>query len=129
MIPGRVGGFCTGQKAANLEIQAALELIRLNADSTRWQIRNVDVSKLYCLIVTDRRHARVTFGLDEIDRHLTQFYRLLDYLEPTHREIQTVNLLVERNTPVTFMDEVAPEPPPSKPGLPSRVRVRSGQGE
>jgi cell division septal protein FtsQ len=107
--------FAPGQKASNMEIQAALELIRLNADSTRWQIRNVDVSKLYCLVVTDRKHARVTFGLEDIDRHLTQFYRLLDYLEPTHREIQTVNLLVERNTPVTFMDEVEAEPATSPP--------------
>lgn len=97
--------FAPGQKANTLEIQAALELIRLNADSTRWQIQSVDVGKGYCLVVTDRGHAHVTFGLDEIDRQLTRFYRLLDYLEPSHREIQTVNLLVERNTPVTFMDE------------------------
>jgi len=123
--------FAPGQKATNMEIQAALELIRLNADSTRWQIRNVDVSKLYCLVVTDRKHARVTFGLEEIDRHLTQFYRLLDYLEPTHREIQTVNLLVERNTPVTFMDEAETEaaaapPMDSVPPKPDKAAADKG---
>jgi cell division protein FtsQ len=119
--------FCVGQKANTLEIQAALELIRLNADSTRWQIRSIDVSKGYCLVVTDRSHAKVTFGLDEMDRQLTRFYRILDYLEPSHREIQTVNLLVERNTPVTFLDEAeAAAPPtdatpekPAKPGPPA----------
>jgi hypothetical protein len=111
MISGVVlEDFCAGQKANTLEIQAALELIRLNADSTRWQIRSIDVSKGYCLLVTDRARARVTFGLDEIDRQLTRFYRILDYIEPSHREIQTVNLLVERNTPVTFVDESQPEP-------------------
>jgi cell division protein FtsQ len=114
--------FCAGQKANTLEIQAALELIRLNADSVRWQVRSVDVSKGYCLVVTDRAHATITFGLDNIDRQLTRFYRILDYVEPTHREIQTVNLLVDRNTPVTFLDEaeapahvVPTEGPPVKP--------------
>jgi cell division protein FtsQ len=111
MISGVVlEDFCAGQKANTLEIQAALELIRLNADSLRWQIRSVDVSKGYCLVVSDKAHSKVTFGLDEIDRQLTRFYRILDYIEPSHREIQTVNLLVERNTPVTFLDENEPDP-------------------
>ncbi|HEV7403908.1 MAG TPA: FtsQ-type POTRA domain-containing protein [Chthoniobacteraceae bacterium] len=113
MISGVVlEDFCAGQKANTLEIQAALELIRLNADSLRWQIRSVDVSKGYCLIVTDRGRAKVTFGLDEIDRQLTRFYRILDDVEPKHLEIQTVNLLIERNIPVTFVDDNQPEPPP-----------------
>jgi hypothetical protein len=126
MISGVVlEDFCAGQKANTLEIQAALELIRLNADSLRWQIRSVDVSKGYCLIVSDRGHAKVTFGLDEIDRQLTRFYSILDDVEGKHREIQTVNLHVERNIPVTFVDdseppegtpapEIAPVKPPDK---------------
>ena len=139
MISGVVlEDFAPGQKANTLEIQAALELIRLNADSTRWQIRSVDVSKAYCLIVTDRSHAKVTFGLDDMDRQLTRFYRILDYLEPSHREIQTVNLLVERNTPVTFVDEAeaaaaATQPPPdappekpTKPTPPTPTPARTG---
>lgn len=125
MISGVVlEDFGAGQKANTLEIQAALELIRLNADSIRWQIRSVDVSKGYCLVVTDKAHSRVTFGLDEIDRQLTRFYRVLDHVESIHREIQTVNLLVERNTPVTFVDDeldsAAAEPPPVAPPVPTK---------
>jgi cell division septal protein FtsQ len=144
--------FAAGQKATALEIQAALELIRLNADSTRWQVRNVDIARGFCLVVTDRSRARITFGLDNIDRQLTRLYRILDYLEPEKREIQTVNLLVERNTPVTFVDELPPvleaalAPPPtdiapvrmslekpvieklSRPKVPEAVLTRSNGG-
>lgn len=96
-------------------VQAALDLIRLNADSTRWQVRSIDVSKGYCLVVTDRVHSRITFGLDHIDQQLARLYRILDVIEPTHREIQTVNLFVERNTPVTFADATADAPASDTP--------------
>ncbi len=56
------------------------------------------------MVVTDRTHAQITFGLDDIDKQLTKLNRLLEYLEPQHREIQTVNLIVERNIPVTFFE-------------------------
>ncbi len=110
-----------GQKVTAFDTQAALELLRLNADSTRWQVRNIDVSKRYCLVVTDRAHAKVTFGLENIERQLNRLYRLMEVIEPT-REIRTVNLLVERNTPVTFVvpgadeaAEPAADAPPAKP--------------
>jgi cell division septal protein FtsQ len=101
--------FAPGQRVALFEMQAALELIRLNADSTRWQVREIDVSRGYCLVVTDRNRAQITFGLDHVDRQLERFYRLLDAIAPTKREIQTVNLFVERNTPVTFVPEPVAE--------------------
>lgn len=92
------------RRVTDFEMRAALDLIRLNVDSTRWQVRNIDVSKQYCLVVTDRSQARIIFGLDNMDKQLSRFYRLLDVIEPTHREIQTANLFVERNIPVTFAD-------------------------
>ncbi len=93
-------------------VHSALEMIKLNADSTRWQVRSIDVSKGYCLVVTDRSRAVITFALERIDQQLTRLYRLLDVIEPTHREIQTVNLFVEHNTPVTFNDPHPEEPVP-----------------
>lgn len=97
-----------GQRVQTLEMQAALELVRINADSTRFQARNIDLAKRYCLTVTDRNHACITFGLDRVDLQLGRLNRILDHLEPGRREIQTVNLLVERNTPVTFADAPIP---------------------
>jgi cell division septal protein FtsQ len=99
-----------GQMVKSFEMQAALDLIRLNVESTRFQIRNIDISKGYCLVVTDRDHMRVIFGLDRVDQQQARLDRLLDHILPQQREIQTVNLLVERNTPVTFAETPLPAP-------------------
>jgi cell division septal protein FtsQ len=93
-----------GQKVTTIEMQAALDLLRLNPDVTRWRAVNIDLSKGYCLVVTDRNGAQITFGLDRIDAQIARLYRLLDYVQPTQQEIRTVNLFVERNTPVTFYE-------------------------
>ena len=110
-----VENLAPGQKVRTFEMQSALELVRLNADSTRFQVRNIDVAKGYCLVVTDQKRAQITFGLDRVDQQLERLNRLLDHLEPEQREIQTVNLLVERNVPVTFApDEPVELEPPSQ---------------
>src|SRR5437764_14546605 len=69
---------------------------------TRFQIREIDVSKAYCLIVTDKNHSRVTFGFDNLDTQLQRLEQFLIYSDDAHRELATVNLLVQRNIPVTF---------------------------
>lgn len=103
-----VENFTPGQRVNTFEMQAALELVRLNVDNTHWQALNIDLSKGYCLVVTDRNRAKITFGLDHIDQQLERLFRILDFIEPTGKEIQTIHLMVERNTPVTFV-----EPPPA----------------
>jgi cell division protein FtsQ len=122
-----ISGFETenlvpGKRVNVLEMQAALELIRLNADSTRFQVRNIDLSKGYCLVVTDQRHAKITFGLERLDNQISRLYRCLDRAASDHKELQTVNLIVERNIPVTFYDPeadaaaaAAAETAPAKP--------------
>ena len=93
-----------GQRVNSFDIQAALKLVQLNADSTRFQVRNIDLAKGYCLVVTDQRRARITFGFENIETQLDRLNRLLDAIEPTRQEIRTVNLIPERNVPVTFYD-------------------------
>lgn len=105
-----ISGFETenlaaGQHVAALEMKAALELIRLNADSTRFEVRNVDLSKGYCLIVTDQRQAKIQIGLDRIEAQLARLNGYIDRATQDRKELRTINLQVERNTPVTFRDE------------------------
>jgi cell division septal protein FtsQ len=115
------GNLAPGQRVKTFEMQSALELVRLNSDSTRFQVRNIDLAKGYCLVVTDQKRAHITFGLDHLETQLARLNRLLDAIEPTGKEIQTVNLLVERNVPVTFYNPegdgsaVAPPSAPPKP--------------
>ena len=94
-----------GKTVESFEAKAALELLRLSTRSfmqTRFQIREIDVSKGYCLLVADKNHTRVTFGFDDLDTQLQRLEQFLVYADDSKRELGTVNLLVQRNIPVTF---------------------------
>ena len=94
-----------GKTIESPETKAALELLRLSTRSfmqTRFQIREIDVSKGYCLVVTDKNHSKVTFGFDNLDTQLQRLEQFLIYSDDAHREIATVNLIVQRNIPVTW---------------------------
>jgi cell division septal protein FtsQ len=102
LVPGKV--------VDSFEAKAALELLRLTTTSfmqTRFQIREVDVSKGYCLLVTDKNHTEVMFGFDRLDTQMQRLEQFLVYSDDTQREIATVNLLVARNIPVTFAKPVS----------------------
>ncbi len=102
---------CTGESleagkiVQSPEAKAALELLRLSTASfmqTRFQIREIDVSKGYCLVMTDKNHTRVMLGFDHLDQQLQRLEQFLVYADDAKRDIDTVNLLVQRNIPVTF---------------------------
>ena len=99
-----------GKVVESLEAKTALELLRLCARSflqTRFQIREIDVSKGYCLLVTDKNHVRVTFGFNDLPTQLRRLEQFLSYCDDTKQELGTVNLLVQRNIPVTFAERPA----------------------
>src|SRR5213082_2838011 len=94
-----------GKTVGSFEAKAALDLLRLSTASfmqTRFQIREIDVSKGYCLVVSDKNHTRVTFGFDNLDAQLQRLEQFLVYADDSKQELGTVNLLVQRNIPVTF---------------------------
>ena len=102
LVPGKV--------VDSFEAKAALELLRLTTTSfmqTRFQIREIDVSKGYCLLVTDKNHTQVMFGFDHLDAQMQRLEQFLVYSDDSHREIETVNLLVARNIPVTFAQPIS----------------------
>lgn len=104
-----------GQKLPSAEAVAAIELIRLSAEDLRWQPRVVDISKGYCLTVTDNRKARITFGFDAIEEQLSKLHQLIELVEPTQKEFVSVNLMLEKSVPVVFASPpVAPAPFDSK---------------
>lgn len=122
-----------GKTVESFEAKAALELLRESTGSfmqTRFQIREIDVSKGYCLLVTDKNRTRVTFGFDNIDAQLERLEQFLIYSDNTKQEIATANLLVQRNIPVTFTkpavevinDTIEPTP---IPGILKAAPVRS----
>jgi cell division septal protein FtsQ len=124
-----------GQKLPTAEAIAAVELIRLSSDDLRWQPRVVDVGKGYCLVVTDQKKAKITFGFDNLEGQLNRLRQVMDYVEPSQREFQSVNLMLERSVPIVFAPPPAPpvvvpegksvkgKPAPSKGGAGASVQV------
>jgi hypothetical protein len=99
-----------GNTISSFEAKAALEMLRLSTRSfmqTRFQVREIDVSKGYCLLVTDKNHTTITFGFDNLDAQLQRLEQLLVHADDSKHEIATANLLVKRNIPVTFTKTAA----------------------
>jgi len=95
----------TGKTLESAEAKTALELLRLTESSslqTRFQIREIDISKNYCLLVTDKNRSRVMFGLNDLEEELRRLQVFLDYCDNTKQELETLNLVAQRNIPVTF---------------------------
>nr|AIA15164.1 POTRA domain, FtsQ-type [uncultured bacterium] len=106
LIVGATGeSLEAGASLQSFEAKAALDLLRLCDGSfmqTRFQIREIDLSKGYCLLVTDKNHTQVTFGFDDMGMQLRRLEQFLIYSDDSQQELETVNLLVQRNIPVTF---------------------------
>ena len=99
-----------GRVVDSSEAKTALDLLRLSNGSfmqMRFQIREIDVSKSYCLLVTDKNHTRVTFALDNLETQLQRLEQFLVYSDDSKQELETVNLVVQRNIPVTFTKPAA----------------------
>ena len=102
-------------------MEGALDLVREQQESSntaRFQIEEIDLSRRFGLIVTDRNGLQVLFGLDEMDRQLKRLDVYLQAIDQRAQRPQTINLLVERNVPVTFVvDALATDKPaPGQPG-------------
>ena len=99
-----------GKVIESPEAQTALELLRLTESSllqTRFQIREIDISKSYYLLVTDKNHSRVMFALNDLEDQLRRLQVFLDYCDKTRQELETLNLVPQRNIPITFTSPAA----------------------
>src|ERR1700739_1437804 len=96
-----------GKVVESFEAKTAFEPLRLSARSSlqmRFQIREIDVSKGYCLLVTDKNNARVTFGFNDLEIQLRRREHFFTDCDDSKQELGTVNLLVQRNIPITFAE-------------------------
>jgi hypothetical protein len=99
-----------GKTIESPEAKTALHLLRLTESTflqMRFQIREIDISKSYCLLVTDKNHSRVMFGLNDLEEQLRRLQVFLDYCDNTKQELETLNLVAQRNIPVTFTSPAA----------------------
>jgi hypothetical protein len=79
--------------------------------------------------VTDKNHTRVTFGLNDLETQLQRLEQFLVYCDDSKQELETVNLIVQRNIPVTFATPPAAVindtiDPPAEPRILKAIPVR-----
>jgi cell division protein FtsQ len=80
------------------------------------RIRSLDISRGYRIDVINDQNARIFFSTAEFGEQLDRLQKLLLHCAETGRTLDTVNLMVRRNTPVTFVMATAPvieEPAPT----------------
>lgn len=104
-----------GQPVDSDPIKAALELIRECPEmlQSRFQIATIDVSKEYSLVVTDKQRSLVTFSPDDLTDQLRRLAMLLSYCDKNSKELQSANLMAERNIPVVFNEPAVAVASPS----------------
>ncbi|MGB9475073.1 MAG: hypothetical protein WCE87_08390, partial [Candidatus Udaeobacter sp.] len=54
-----------------------------------------------------KNHSRVIFGLNDLEEQLRRLQVFLDYCDNTRQELETLNLVAQRNIPVTFTSPAA----------------------
>lgn len=100
------------------EVQLAIGLlgkVQTAPIGTRFMIQEIDLSKEFCLIARDRSKMSVMFGFDQIDEQLKKLAVMLEHFEAMHARPASINLLVQRNTPVIFAENAMTAEPSESP--------------
>lgn len=116
-----LGDLEPGKPLRKAEVVATIDLLHKVSATSQFKVRAIDVSKGYCIVVTDQKNSQLTFGLDDIDGQLRRLSAVEGEVALIGQEIQTINLIPTRNVPVTFkippppeLDDIdAPEPAPA----------------
>lgn len=90
------------------EALALLQTVRFTPECSL-NIRAMDISKGYSIEVYNDKNARFLFDIGSYPEQLSRLQKLLDHCSETGRELEMVNLIPKRNTPVRF---VMVSPPP-----------------
>jgi cell division septal protein FtsQ len=99
-----------GKPVRVAEVVAALDLLKRVRESGDFQIGSVDVSKGYCIVVKNQKQTEITFALDDLPAQLHRLAEVQREAAKLGQDLKTVNVMIARNIPVTFMPPPEPEP-------------------
>jgi cell division protein FtsQ len=87
------------------ELRRALELLSIleHTPDSLLVIRSIDISKGWSFEVINDRNTRILFSPGSFPQQLEKLQSLLVYSGETGREIESINLMTRRNTPVRFV--------------------------
>jgi cell division protein FtsQ len=112
-----------GRRVDAHEGGSALELIRAHRSSligARFGLQEIDVSKRFGLVATDRNGLQVLFGLEDFEGQLKRLDVLLTEMERTGQHPASINLMVLKNTPVTLKTDGSSEAPTAASPIPEK---------
>lgn len=94
-----------GEPLLNEDLHRALALLDESARHPECllNIRTMNISRGYCVEVVSDHNAHITFSTEDFSEQLGRLRQLLEHCRDTGRELDSVNLMVRRNTPVTFV--------------------------
>jgi cell division septal protein FtsQ len=94
-----LGKALQGEKAIFLHnfYQALSEL-----QGADFVLQSIDLSHDYYAIITDDQKSHFIFGEEDIPGQMRRLTLLLEYCQHENKVIETANLILEHNTPVTF---------------------------
>jgi len=111
------------------DMQNALKLLDTVArhPESLLKIRTMDVSKGYRIDVVNDANSRIIFAASDFEEQLTRLQKLLVHCSESGRALESVNLMVRRNTPVTFVMAAAPAVEEQPAAAPARPPAKSAQ--
>jgi len=113
-----------GEPLHNEDLRLALSLLRevQGRPECLLGIRTLNIAKGYCIEVVSDRNARITFASEEFPEQLARLRQLLEHCQESGRKLESVNLMVRRNTPVTFVQAAPPAALKTAQATPERKR-------
>jgi hypothetical protein len=96
-----------GVKIGPGPLQTAVEILHQNEDRLpggEWDVREIEVLSGYSVDVRYRNDAVVTFGTSDLSRQFDDLVVIVGHAGDIGKHVQTLNLMVKRNIPVTYFD-------------------------
>ena len=121
-------GVMEGKALQNDDLKKALALLDEAASrpGSLLRIRSLNIAKGYCIDAVTDHNAHVKFGRTDFVKQIDRLQRLLAHCRDTGRELESVNLMVAKNTPVKFVMASLPAPAvKAAPASPKPKRYRN----
>ena len=99
-----------GRRVELAPLQAALQLLRAFGRSPMTglvDLRQLDVSSPQIIVATTAAGGEITFGLQNLEQQLGRWRQIYDLARSRNKVIVSLNLAVDNNVPVRWMDATA----------------------
>jgi cell division septal protein FtsQ len=116
-----------GRRIEASQVQAALQLVVAFEQSPMAglvELKSIDVSARDTLLVTTGQGSEVTFGLNDLEQQLRRWHSIADMGQRLSKVIATLDLAVNDNVPVRWLEASTLPPETPKPPKSSRTRKK-----